>query len=125
VADQASKVWAERADVGVVHNRAAAMGVVDASTPVLVIAALAALAAFAAVVVPLALRVGVALWVPGLVLGGAAANLVDRLRLDGVRDFIATPWGIFNLADLAILVGVAVVASLTGRRLLSPAVRRG
>jgi signal peptidase II len=46
-----------------------------------------------------------------LVLGGAVGNLIDRLRLGHVIDFVAVHWGphyfpIFNLADSAITVGV-------------------
>ena len=48
-------------------------------------------------------------WVPtGLLLGGAAGNLIDRLlRDDGVTDFIKLPvWPAFNVADMAITFGV-------------------
>lgn len=48
-------------------------------------------------------------WVPtGLLLGGAVGNLIDRLaRDDGVTDFIKLPlWPAFNVADMAITVGV-------------------
>lgn len=56
----------------------------------------------------------------GLVLGGAVGNLIDRLRLGAVVDFIdigtsdALRWPSFNVADLAITVGVIfiVVCSL-------------
>jgi len=47
----------------------------------------------------------------GLQLGGALGNLVDRLRLGHVTDFIDIgPWYIFNLADLAIVTGVILFA---------------
>jgi signal peptidase II len=47
----------------------------------------------------------------GLQLGGATGNLVDRLRYGSVVDFIDIGfWPIFNLADLSIVVGVAVLA---------------
>ena len=46
-----------------------------------------------------------------LVLGGAIGNLIDRLRLGQVIDFVAAHWGphyfpTFNLADSAITIGV-------------------
>lgn len=49
-----------------------------------------------------------------LVLGGAVGNLVDRLALGYVVDFVdlyygAWHWPAFNLADSAITVGVAVL----------------
>lgn len=46
----------------------------------------------------------------GLQLGGALGNLVDRVRLGQVTDFIdLRVWPIFNLADSAIVVGVAIL----------------
>jgi signal peptidase II len=46
----------------------------------------------------------------GLLAGGALGNLVDRIRLDAVTDFIDPPaWPAFNLADVAITAGVAVL----------------
>jgi signal peptidase II len=47
----------------------------------------------------------------GLQLGGAAGNLVDRLRLGHVVDFIHLHfWPVFNVADSAIVVGVILLA---------------
>ncbi len=47
----------------------------------------------------------------GLVLGGTAGNLIDRVSLGFVRDFIDIgPWPIFNVADSAVVVGVIVFA---------------
>lgn len=46
-----------------------------------------------------------------LLLGGAAGNLVDRVRLGYVVDFAAVGrWPKFNLADSAISVGVVLLA---------------
>jgi signal peptidase II len=46
----------------------------------------------------------------GLVLGGSIANLVDRIRLGRVTDFLdVDAWPAFNLADTFIVVGVAVL----------------
>ncbi|MBI2964989.1 MAG: signal peptidase II [Chloroflexi bacterium] len=47
----------------------------------------------------------------GLQLGGAFGNLIDRVRLGYVVDFIDVgPWPIFNLADSSIVVGIAILA---------------
>jgi signal peptidase II len=48
------------------------------------------------------------LWLPvGVVLGGAAGNLIDRARFGAVVDFIdPVLWPAFNLADMAIVLGV-------------------
>lgn len=46
----------------------------------------------------------------GLILGGAAGNLLDRLRLGYVIDFIAIgTWPKFNVADAAVTLGVVAV----------------
>ena len=47
-------------------------------------------------------------WLPtGLLLGGAAGNLIDRLDRGYVTDFIDLPlWPAFNLADMCITFGV-------------------
>jgi len=47
-------------------------------------------------------------WLPtGLLLGGAAGNLIDRLQQGYVTDFIDLPlWPAFNVADMAITAGV-------------------
>ena len=46
----------------------------------------------------------------GLQLGGAAGNLLDRLRMGHVTDFVDVgPWPIFNLADSAIVVGLILL----------------
>ena len=48
----------------------------------------------------------------GLVLGGSIANLIDRVRLGRVTDFLdLDAWPAFNLADTFIVVGVAVLFS--------------
>jgi len=47
----------------------------------------------------------------GLQLGGAIGNLLDRLRFGYVVDFIDIGfWPIFNVADAAIVTGVAILA---------------
>lgn len=47
----------------------------------------------------------------GLQLGGALGNLVDRLRFGHVVDFIDFKvWPVFNLADISIVLGVALLA---------------
>jgi signal peptidase II len=46
----------------------------------------------------------------GLVVGGAAGNVLDRLRRGAIVDFIAVgPWPVFNLADAAIVVGLGLL----------------
>lgn len=50
----------------------------------------------------------------GLVIGGALANVLDRLIHGAVADFFQLHWGnwtwyVFNLADVAIVAGVALL----------------
>ena len=50
----------------------------------------------------------------GLVIGGAIGNVIDRLRLGAVVDFLdfhagALHWPAFNVADSAICIGVAAM----------------
>lgn len=57
-------------------------------------------------------------WPLGLVLGGALANFLDRLPDGRVTDFLdfgigAARWPTFNLADTAIVLGVAALFALT------------
>jgi len=64
----------------------------------------------------------------GLQLGGAAGNLIDRLILGKVTDFISIgTFPVFNVADSAISIGVAVLLigvwlkdRRTGRGLANP-----
>ena len=49
----------------------------------------------------------------GLVLGGTVGNLIDRLRLGYVTDFIDFGfWPAFNVADSAVTIGVIIIAYL-------------
>lgn len=59
----------------------------------------------------------------GFIIGGAVGNVIDRLRLGAVVDFLdfhigTLHWPAFNFADTAICIGVAVmlVDSLVLRR---------
>ncbi len=51
----------------------------------------------------------------GLILGGAVGNLIDRVRVGAVVDFLdigvgSTRWPAFNVADSAITIGVSILA---------------
>jgi signal peptidase II len=54
----------------------------------------------------------------GLVLGGALGNIHDRLKYNAVVDFLdfhfqERHWPAFNLADVAIVIGVAILLIVT------------
>lgn len=54
---------------------------------------------------PLEVRYGAALFI-----GGAAGNLIDRINIGAVIDFFDFRiWPIFNVADIAICVGVGLI----------------
>lgn len=58
------------------------------------------------------------LWLPtGMLLGGALGNVIDRVRLGSVTDFIKLPlgWPPFNVADAAITLGVVVLVVVADR----------
>lgn len=62
-------------------------------------------------------------WALGLIIGGALGNGMDRVLLGGVADFFSLHafgfyWYVFNIADVAIVAGVAALLydSVTGSR---------
>lgn len=93
-------------DLTHVRNTGVAFGALaggGALVLVLVGCALAALAAY------FARHAGTpGIWIPvGLIVGGALGNLADRAREGTVIDFIdPIAWPAFNLADIAVVVGV-------------------
>ena len=106
-------------------NTGGAFGILPHGTLLLAFAAFVAAGAIVAYSIrakmPLPRLLGVALALP---LGGALGNLLDRVRLGHVIDFLALYAGpnrrwefpIFNLADSAICVGVGLLALYYGRQ---------
>jgi len=128
IADQASKAvvraslhpgetWPEGWELirfSHVHNYGAAFGILQGASTFLVIAPLIAIAAITVFLLTLPSQ---SKWYSvGLagILGGAIGNLIDRIRLGYVTDFIdPTHYPSFNIADSAIVLGVALVAILS------------
>jgi len=129
VADQLSKLWI-RSNLGIgeslfevgffrvthVHNTGASFGLFQGQTFILTIIASVGVAALLLYALffhrkcPIVdNRLGkVAL---GLLLGGAVGNLVDRIYIGHVTDFIDfNVWPTFNIADSAIVVGSILLA---------------
>lgn len=106
-------------------NTGGAFGILPHGTLLLALAAAVAAAAIvyytARTKMPLPGMLGIALALP---LGGALGNLLDRVRLGHVVDFLALYAGadrrwqfpIFNVADSAICVGVGLLALYYGRQ---------
>jgi signal peptidase II len=92
------------------QNRGAAFGVLSGLAPILAAASLAILTGLLAVYMR---QLEPAHWQTvaiGLISGGALGNLIDRVRLGHVVDFVSVgPWPNFNIADSAITVGVLVL----------------
>lgn len=93
-----------------VQNPGAAFGLFAHQTPLfvgitLIILALAIIYRKRIAREPLPVRVGLALG-----LGGAMGNFADRVRTGYVVDFLELPfWPVFNIADVAIVVGVGLL----------------
>jgi len=88
-----------------VRNDGVAFGMFSGSDFLVVAFAVVAMTALCAYFAFNATRRG--LWLAaGLLAGGALSNLIDRLRIGSVVDFIDLPaWPPFNLADVAIVLG--------------------
>lgn len=96
--------------ITLVHNYGAAFGILQSQTLLLIILS-SAVILFVWInrkkiaVYPKLFQIGLA-----FALGGAFGNLVDRIRLGYVIDFLDFQvWPVFNLADIAIVAGVGLV----------------
>lgn len=135
VADQATKLWvlsldfsagpitvAPFADITLVMNRGISYGLLQQDGHGRWLLVAFTLAATAALSVWLwRAKLGLTRIALAFIIGGAVGNLVDRVLYGAVVDFVHLYWGawswyIFNVADAAIVVGVALllVESLTG-----------
>ena len=92
------------------ENRGAAFGLFSGVAPVLVLASIAILGAL---LLNYTRQRQPPLWhtlAVGAIAGGAVGNLLDRVRLGYVIDFVSIGlWPNFNVADSAITVGVLVL----------------
>jgi signal peptidase II len=97
------------------RNTGVAFGLLDSGGVLVTVVTLAALVALIAFfVVNRHRRLA---WLPtGLLIGGALGNMADRLRGDGVTDFVKLPaWPAFNVADVCITVGVVALVFVLER----------
>lgn len=104
-------------DLANTRNRGVAFGLAGDVSPLLIGGALVVLLGLLVYLAGRS-RTGWTVWLPaGLLLGGALGNLADRVRDDAVTDFIDFPsWPTFNLADVAIVIGVALLVLAPERR---------
>ena len=102
-----------------VHNYGAAFGLMNAAefpfkTVLLSLVAVAALSALMVYAATLPIEQRIARAGLGLIAGGAAGNLIDRISSGYVVDFVDLYWRgwhfwAFNVADAAITIGVALM----------------
>src|SRR3954471_12290271 len=118
--DQMTKAWVRASvsphetinvffgiDITRVTNTGVAFGALSGSGTLVFVAVLVAMAGLLAYFAIHMTNPG--LWLPvGMVFGGALGNLADRVRIDGVTDFIdPVLWPAFNVGDMAVgVVGV-------------------
>jgi signal peptidase II len=93
-----------------VQNAGAAFGMMQNRRPLFLIAALVIIAAIAIFYRRIKEEGMLPVTAVGLLLGGAVGNLIDRVSVGTVTDFIDVRiWPVFNLADCAIVIGVIVL----------------
>jgi signal peptidase II len=93
-----------------VQNSGIAFGLFARATPVVIVLTVVAVAWMLSFFARSGARHPVLPVALGLVIGGSVSNLIDRVRLGYVTDFLDFRfWPAFNLADTFICVGVAVL----------------
>jgi len=111
---QLGETWPEDSDafIRIIHvvNSGAAFGILQGQTPFLIITSLVGLAAILLYYVYPPMDHGLIRVALGMQLGGAIGNLIDRVRMGEVTDFIDVGrFPTFNVADSSISVSVAAV----------------
>src|SRR2546427_2482942 len=93
-----------------VQNSGIAFGLFASATPLVILLTVAAVAWMLYFFARSGSRHPVLPVALGLVIGGSVSNLIDRVRLGHVTDFLDLKfWPAFNLADTFIVVGVAAL----------------
>jgi signal peptidase II len=93
-----------------VVNSGAAFGILQGQTPFLIVTSILGLAAIALYYVYPPMDHGLIRVALGMQLGGAVGNLIDRVRVGEVTDFIDVGrFPTFNVADASISVSIAAV----------------
>ena len=93
-----------------VSNSGAAFGMLQGQTVFLIVTSLVGVAAIVLYYLYPPLEHGLLRAALGLQLGGAAGNLIDRIRTGEVTDFINFDfWPAFNVADASISIGVVTI----------------
>jgi signal peptidase II len=105
--------WPDNAGfIKIVHvvNSGAAFGILQGQTPFLIVTSLLGLAAILLYYVYPPMDHGVVRLALGMQLGGAIGNLIDRVRMGEVTDFVHVgAWPTFNVADASISISIVTV----------------
>jgi lipoprotein signal peptidase len=89
-----------------VQNPDFSLGMASAPFPIMLALASLGILGFGGYTAWQAHRRKVLPWVPGLMIGGATANLLDRLLFGAVHDWLYLPKVVINLADVAVVIGL-------------------
>jgi signal peptidase II len=126
-ADQLTKVWVRSYEEGEVicqlgfielthvQNTGASFGIFKGHSSTLMIVDIVGIVVLLAMAFYLYRRIPYLVTLPNaiafsLILGGTVGNLIDRIRLEYVTDFIDVGfWPVFNVADSAITIGVVIL----------------
>ena len=93
------------------RNEGIAFGLFPGNQTLVAVLTVVALGLIAAVLARLAARSPVVAFGGGLLIGGSVGNFADRLIHGGVTDFLdPAAFPAFNVADMGIVVGAAIVA---------------
>lgn len=108
------ETWPENSDafLRIIHvtNSGAAFGILQGATPFLIVTSTLGLAAILLYYIYPPMDHGLIRIALGLQLGGAIGNLIDRVRLGEVTDFVDVgSFPTFNVADSAISVSIVAV----------------
>ncbi len=110
--------WPESGILRITHvtNTGASFGLFSNQSTVLAILSIAIIIGIIVIIRYITCITNLCMVASGLVIGGAAGNLIDRLRLGYITDFINfrlwgdVHWPVFNIADSAIVVGTILLA---------------
>ncbi len=94
-----------------VHNTGVAFGLFQGNSDILIVLSAIVVAVLVVYQQRLAGRALLIRLAIGLQVGGAIGNVIDRVRLGHVTDFVKVGiWPVFNVADSSIVVGVLLLA---------------
>ncbi|OYD06639.1 signal peptidase II [Paludifilum halophilum] len=101
------------------RNRGAAFGILQNQQWLFIIVTLAVVVGIVVYLTKIRREPPLMSWSLALILGGAVGNLIDRVRLREVVDFLdfrLINYPIFNIADSAIVIGVGILMVMTLRQ---------